>query len=73
MSKFNRYFKYTKLNEEDILNLHEECLLKYLSNTAELSDITELMRLNNLIIAKKELNTESLVKSLKLSYSTIRM
>ena len=32
------------------MNLHEECLLKYLSNTKSLSSTTELLKLQNSLI-----------------------
>lgn len=34
------------------MNLHEECLLKYLLNPLDLSNSTELLNLNNLLIEK---------------------
>lgn len=35
------------------MNLHEECLLKYLKNPNELSYSTEILKLNNLILEKQ--------------------
>lgn len=35
------------------MNLHEECLLRYLQNPDELSYSTEVLKLNNLILEKK--------------------
>lgn len=34
------------------MNLHEECLLKYLLNPVDLSRSTELLKLNNTLIEK---------------------
>ena len=34
------------------MNLHEECLLKYLSNPSELSNSTEVLKFNNSLIEK---------------------
>lgn len=34
------------------MNLHEECLLKYLLNPADLNRSTELLKLNNTLIEK---------------------
>ena len=35
------------------MNLHEECLLKYLQNPDELSYFTDILKLNNLILEKQ--------------------
>lgn len=35
------------------MNLHEECLLKYLKNPDGLSYTTEILKLNNFILEKK--------------------
>ena len=40
------------------MNLHEECLLKYLLNPTSLLASTELLKLNNLLIEKK-INTNN--------------
>ncbi len=34
------------------MNLHEECLLKYLLNPVDLFRSTELLKLNNILIEK---------------------
>ena len=45
------------------MNLHEECLLKYLQNPDELIHFTEILKLNNLILEKqfilKNINIDS--------------
>ena len=53
------------------MNLHEECLLKYLLNPIDLSRSTELLKLNNTLIEKGNLN--NLVKNNKLSYTANRI
>lgn len=47
------------------MNLHEECLLKYLLNPKDLFKTTELLKLNNELLRKGELK----VISTKLNYS----
>ena len=42
------------------MNLHEECLLKYLLNPLDLMHSTELLKLNNLLIEKGDFNKASL-------------
>ncbi len=52
------------------MNLHEECLLKYLINPDELTYSTEVLKLNNFILEKKIIlknfcNSRELVACLK--------
>lgn len=54
------------------MNLHEECLLKYLLNPLDLFNSTELLKLNNSLIEKDLTNTKLLTKSRKIKYSTTR-
>lgn len=35
------------------MNLHEECLLKYLKNPERLSYSTEILKLNNMLLEKQ--------------------
>lgn len=35
------------------MNLHEECLLKYLQNPDELTYYTDILKLNNFILEKQ--------------------
>ncbi len=45
------------LDRKDIaMNLHEECLLKYLLNPTDLFNSTELLKLNNELIEKSFFN-----------------
>lgn len=48
------------------MNLHEECLLKYLLNPLDLFYSTELLKLNNDLLAKGNLK----IISQKINYST---
>ena len=51
------------------MNLHEECLLKYLSNPMELSAVTELLRLNNNILQESTAIGKKLAKGAKINYT----
>lgn len=68
MSNFSVKF----IREDFIMNLHEECLLKYLLNPLDLFNSTELLKLNNSLIEKDLTNTKLLTKSRKIKYSTTR-
>lgn len=49
------------------MNLHEECLLKYLLNPLDLLHTTELLKLNNDLIEKGELK----ITTQNLNYNTL--
>ena len=51
------------------MNLHEECLLKYLSNPTSLSATTELLKINNSIIEKGLSICKTLAKGAKINYT----
>ena len=51
------------------MNLHEECLLKYLSNPASLSATAELLKINNIIIEKGLSIGKVIAKSGKINYT----
>jgi hypothetical protein len=51
------------------MNLHEECLLKYLKNPDELSYSTDVLKLNNEILEQHFLLTNILSKNLTLIYT----
>lgn len=53
------------------MNLHEECLLKYLLNPVDLSRSTELLKLNNSLIEKGVFS--SLAKKGKINYTSNRI
>lgn len=54
------------------MNLHEECLLKYLSNPSELSLSTELLKQYNEMLVKADNLKSILAKPSGLSYITNR-
>ena len=51
------------------MNLHEECLLKYLKYPDQLSYTTEIIKLNNLIMEKQFLMKNFVAKSFSISYT----
>ena len=51
------------------MNLHEECLLKYLKYPDQLSYTTEIIKLNNLIIEKQFLMKNFVAKTFPISYT----
>ena len=53
------------------MNLHEECLLKYLINPVDLMNVTELLKRNNELIAKEFERTKFLVKNGKINYTEV--
>lgn len=55
------------------LNLHEECLLKFLLNPLDLADTTESLVQNNVLISRRILTNLNLVKPSKLSYTFDRI
>ncbi len=55
------------------MNLHEECLLKYLLNPMDLFHSTELLRLNNEMIESGFINNNLLRKTQKSNYNAIRV
>ena len=55
------------------MNLHEECLLKYLLNPLDLSQSTELLILNNDLIKKGGLNPNFFNNKVKPSYTSSRI
>lgn len=51
------------------MNLHEECLLRYLKSPDELSYSTEILKLNNFILEKHFLMKNFVAKSFSISYT----
>ena len=51
------------------MNLHEECLLKYLKRPDELSYTTDILKLNNFILEKQFIVKNFVAKSLSISYT----
>ena len=56
-----------------IMNLHEECLLKYLLNPLDLVNSTELLKLNNLLIQKDLSGNIAPAKIAKINYNATRI
>ncbi len=53
------------------MNLHEECLLKYLLNPLDLLHSTELLKLNNILIEKNLKGKNILAKKVTVNYTGI--
>ena len=51
------------------MNLHEQCLLRYLQNPDELSYSTEILKLNNFILEKQFLLKHFVAKSSTFNYT----
>lgn len=51
------------------MNLHEQCLLRYLSNPDELSYSTEILKLNNFILEKQFIMKNFVAKSSLINYT----
>ena len=52
-----------------VMNLHEECLLRYLQNPDELSYSTQILKLNNYILEKQFLLKNFVAKSSCINYT----
>ncbi len=53
------------------MNLHEECLLKYLLNPLNLLNSTERLKANNILIEKGLISEKFLAKKNKINYTGI--
>lgn len=53
------------------MNLHEQCLLKYLTNSLDLMHSTELLKLTNAVLEEHKKNTDFLVKKVGINYNCI--
>ena len=51
------------------MNLHEQCLLRYLKNPDELTYSTEILKLNNFILEKQFLVKNFVAKSSQIQYT----
>ncbi len=51
------------------MNLHEQCLLRYLKNPDELSYSTEILKLNNFILEKRFIVKNFVAKSSIINYT----
>ena len=54
------------------MNLHEECLLNYLRYPDNLSNTTELLKLNNYILEQKFILKNFLSKDIKINLSSAK-
>lgn len=53
------------------MNLHEECLLKYLINPLDLFNSTELLKLTNNLIQQKKDCAEFIAKKVSVNYTGV--
>ena len=51
------------------MNLHEQCLLRYLKYPDELTHSTEVLKLNNFILEKRFIIKNFVAKSTQISYT----
>ena len=51
------------------MNIHEECLINYLQKPDELSHTTDVLKLNNALLAKKIKTKLFLAKNTRLNYT----
>ena len=65
----NIYVFYIVLGGLVNMNLHEQCLLRYLKNPDELSCSTEILKLNNFILEKRFIVKNFVAKSSKSGYT----
>ena len=61
----------TFTRKKKIMNLHEECLLKYLLNPLDLLHSTELLKINNNLIEKGLRGEKFLAKNPNINYTRI--
>ena len=55
------------------MNLHEECLLKYLINPLELFYATELLKNNNSMIEKEFFDNSKFAKEANVNYNEVKI
>ncbi len=53
------------------MNLHEECLLKYLTNPIDLFNSTELLKLTNSLLEQKKNGRDFLAKNISINYTGV--
>ena len=53
------------------MNLHEECLLKYLTNPSELTDSTDTLKLINKILSKGIFDEKYLMNRVSMEYTAV--
>ena len=55
------------------MNLHEECLLKYLINPLELFFATELLKNNNSLLEKELFGNSEFAKGVDVNYNKVKI
>ena len=55
-----------------MINIHEECLINYLQKPDELSHTTDVLKLNNALLAKRMKNKLFLAKNTQVNYTEIK-
>ncbi len=58
-------------DDESNMNLHEECLLKYLIDPFDLFQTTELLKRSNNLLEKNKFKGDFLAKKIKINYTGI--
>ena len=53
------------------MNLHEECLLKYLVNPLELFYTTELLKINNNLLSQNNCNFQEIANHGEINYNKV--
>lgn len=54
------------------MSIHEECLISYLQKPDELSHTTDVLKVNNALLAKKMKNKLFLAKKEQVNYTKLR-
>lgn len=54
------------------MNIHEECLINYLEKPDELSHTTDVLKVNNAILARRMQNKLFLAKNNNVNYTDIK-
>jgi len=61
----------SKFSDKNVMNLHEECLLKYLVNPLELFYTTELLKSNNELLIKELERLGKIAKCNEFNYNKV--
>lgn len=61
----------SKFSDKNVMNLHEECLLKYLVNPLELFYTTELLESNNELLIKELERLGKIAKCNEFNYNKV--
>lgn len=63
----------SNISDLNNMNLHEECLLKYLINPLELFYATELLKSNNSLIEKELFGNTEFAKGVNVNYNKVNI